>query len=242
MNGYFDIHNHLLPGLDDGSKSMEETRNMLLQAYEEGIRVITATPHYAAGRSMITADMIRAVLEEVTSTLEEETKEIEIILGNELEYNSEMIAALKSGEALTIDNTRYILVEFKPGDSYSQIRIGLYQCIMSGYIPILAHAERYHCLVKMPGLVEELVKLGAYIQINISSFLGRIFDSRASFCHKLMKRGLIHFLGTDAHGSKKRVPRMKKAIHMIRKRYGKEIVQRLLWDNPMIMLENKLIN
>jgi protein-tyrosine phosphatase len=242
MKGYFDIHNHLLPGLDDGSHSMDETRSMLLQAYDEGIRIIVATPHYCAGRSVISVNKMREVLAEVVLTLEEETEKVQVILGNELEYNSDMLDSLRKGEALTIDDTRYILVEFKAYDTFNQIRVGLYHCLMAGYIPILAHAERYHCLVKSPNLVEELVKLGTYIQINMSGILGMRLNPKTSFCHRLLKKGLVHFLGTDAHGSIHRVVKMKNAVQCIRKKYGDNLAQRLLWDNPMIMLANNRLN
>jgi protein-tyrosine phosphatase len=115
----------------------------------------------------------------------------------------------------------------------------LNHCIFAGYIPILAHTERYQCLIKDPLLVWELIKLGAYIQLNFSSVIGTIIDPKVKFCHKLLKNEWVHFLGTDAHGSNERVPRARAAVRFLRKKYGEDTVRQLLWDNPMTMLEDK---
>ncbi len=239
MTGYFDTHCHILPGVDDGAHDMDETRRMLLTSYEEGIRIITATPHYIAGKSNIPVNKLKAIFEEVKLVAEEATEGIQIILGNELFYNLGLIDALKKGDALTIDDTRYILVEFLPSASYHEIRVGLNHCTFAGYIPILAHVERYQCLVKDAILVGELIKLGAYIQVNISSVIGTIIDPKIKFCQKLFKNEWVHFLGTDAHGSKERVPRARAAVRFLRQKYGEDTVRQLLWDNPMTMLEDK---
>ncbi len=239
MTGYFDTHCHILPGVDDGANDIVDTRRMLLTSYEEGIRIITATPHYIAGKSNTPVNQLKAIFEEVKLVAEEVTVGMQIILGNELFYNLGLIDALKKGDALTIDETRYILVEFLPSASYHEIRVGLNHCIFAGYIPILAHVERYQCLIKDYILVGELIKLGAYIQINFSGVIGSIIDPKVKFCHKLLKNEWVHFLGTDAHGSIERVPRARAAVRVLRKKYGEYKVRQLLWDNPMTMLEDK---
>jgi protein-tyrosine phosphatase len=239
MQGYFDLHSHILPGVDDGSKDMEETRRMLLIAYEEGIRNIVATPHYRVGGNNVAVASLKAIYEEVNQIAEGAAKEFHILLGNELLYSSGVIEALKKGEALTIDGTRYILVEFAPGTAYREIRDGLNNCIYAGYIPILAHAERYHCLVKDYFLVRELIKLGVYIQLNYSSLRGKIYDQKVKFCQRLLKKEWVHFIGTDAHGAYERIPHIKEAVAFIKRKYGENAVRQLLWENPMILLEDK---
>lgn len=239
MQGYFDIHSHILPGIDDGAKDMEETRRMLLIAYEEGIRFIIATPHYIPGKNNMATSRIREIYEEVNQIAEDASKEFRILLGNEIFYSPHIIEALKNEDALTIDNTRYILVEFSSNAAYHQIRDGLNNCIYAGYIPILAHAERYQCLLQNIVLVFELIKLGIYIQINYYCIPRGILDSKARFCYKLLKNEWVHFLGTDSHGADGRAPHAKAAVKTIKKRYGEDTVRKLLWDNPLTMLENK---
>lgn len=239
MQGYFDIHSHILPGVDDGAKDMEETRGMLLTAYEEGIRIIVATPHYVAGidHSMVT--QLKEIYETVAQMAASVSEEFQIVLGNELLYNLNLIDALKSGEALTIDGTRYILVEFKPATSFREIWEGINHCIFAGYIPILAHIERYSCLRKDYHLVKDLINSGAYIQLNLSSIKKNIVSSGSRFCHRLLKRKWVHFLGTDCHDLNQRVPHAQDTVNFLRIKYGEETIRRLLWDNPMTMIEDK---
>ena len=103
----------------------------------------------------------------------------------------------------------------------------------------MAHAERYSALRKEPELVNDLIQLGAYIQLNFSSIGRYSFDDRTSFCHKLLQRRWVHFLGTDTHGAEERAPRAKDAVTFLEKRYGKDTIKELLWDNPMTMVEDK---
>lgn len=239
MQNYIDIHSHILPGVDDGAKDMDETRRMLLIAYEEGIRIIVATPHYMTGNNNKSVQSLMELYEEVNRIAESASEDFHVLLGSELFYSPDLIEDLKNGKALTIDGTRFILVEFLPSASYKEIRDGLNQCIYAGFIPILAHCERYQCLLKNPVLVSKLIKLGAYIQVNNSSIPRSILDTKARFCHKLIKNEWVHFLGTDSHGAYERIPRAKETVDSIRKKYGEDTVKQLLWDNPMTMLENK---
>lgn len=241
MEGYFDIHCHILPGVDDGAKDMEEALRMILKAHEEGTRIITATPHYQAGRENVSSEKLKNLTDELNQEVKKAGRDILILLGNELMYSTDLIIHLNQKAALTIDGTRYILVEFMPGTPFREIREGLNHCIYAGYIPILAHAERYACLLKKAELVEELVKLGSYIQINASSITGGITDPRANFGHRLIKKGWVHFIGSDAHGSEERPPILKNAALILKKKYGEDLVRQLLWDNPMTMLEDRFL-
>lgn len=239
MEGYFDIHCHLLPGVDDGAKDIEEALKMISKAYEDGTRFIVATPHYRLGKNNFLSKDLKELKDKLIEAAIGIGKGIEIILGNELMYSSELITALRQKDALTIDNTRYILLEFMLSSSYQEIRNGLNQCIYAGYIPILAHTERYQCLFNNPHLVGDLVHMGSYIQMNSSCLKGGITDAKASFAHKLIKKEWVHFIASDAHGIIERLPSLKNAAGILRKKYGEDMVKQLLWDNPMTMLEDK---
>lgn len=241
MNGYIDIHSHILPGVDDGAKDMDETCKMLTIAYKEGIRVIVATPHYITGVHNVASGSLHYIFKEASKVVKEAGIDIRMELGNELLYSLDLIDALKRGDALTLGGTRYILLEFMPDISYEDIRKGLSNCIYSGYIPIIAHAERYETLIKTPGMVAELIRLGSCIQINMYNITGSIVDSRVKFCHKLLKNSWVHFLGTDAHGINERAPHAREAVNYITKKCGDRTVRQLLWDNPMMMLDNQLL-
>jgi len=239
MQGYIDIHSHILPGVDDGARDMNQTRHMLQLAYQEGIRFMIATPHYEIGCSNMEITKLREVFEQVSLEAHKINKDFQIALGNELFFSMGIIEALQRGEALTIAGTRYILVEFEPNVSYRKIQESLHNCVLEGYIPILAHVERYLCLVEKPNYVEKLIGEGAYIQMNLSSIRGGITSPKANFCKKLLRQELVHFLGTDSHDTAVRAPNAKETVNYLVKKYGEVVVQQLLWDNPRRMLENK---
>jgi protein-tyrosine phosphatase len=238
MQGYFDIHSHILPGIDDGPENMDETLRMLSIAYEEGIRIMLATPHYYAGDKYKSQKIILDLYDRVNEAIIKAGINVIIILGSEIFFSMDIIDALNRGDVLTIDNTRYILIEFPLNISFHELWKGINHCIFAGYIPVLAHVERYVCLQKEPGFVEKLIRLGAYTQVNLSSICNRAFDPKVSLCHKLLKKDWVHFLGTDAHGAYRRTPCAKEAVELLRKKFGAKRVNQLFWENPMTMLEN----
>ena len=238
MIGYIDIHSHILPGVDDGARDIEQTCRMLRTAYKEGIRCIIATPHFELGKKNMDPKQLREILEQVRLEASRIGEDLEIKLGNELLYSNDIIEALQHGEALTISNTRYILVEFLPGISCKELSRALNRCIYAGYIPILAHAERYECLKEL-NEVETIIQMGVYIQINLSSILGGLMNAKANFCKKLLQNEWVHFVGTDAHSDTNRGPYAKEAVRRMSKKYGEALVNGLVWDNPSKMLKDQ---
>ncbi len=241
MNQWIDIHSHILPAVDDGSVSMAQTRKMLEIAYEEGITSIIATPHYGAGCRNPGQDELLGKLELVRQEAGKIDGSYHIELGNELYYSDDIIEHLRKKMALTLAGTRYVLVEFASGDSYRTIRTGLHRLLINGYLPILAHVERYECLYKNYEGINEMIELGAYMQMNISSVMGGMQTHSRGFCRRLMEYGLIHLIGTDSHSDNGRAPRMLDGIRYIRKKFGDEAVRQLLVDNTARLLGNQYI-
>lgn len=137
--------------------------------------------------------------------------ELEISLGQELRYFEELPLYLEQGRALTLAESRYALVEFKPGDGFQTIRRAVRELIQSGFIPVLAHAERYLCL-RETGRTEELVQSGACLQVNAESLTGGLFDRTAAWCLKEIQKGRIHFAASDMHRPDTRPPRLEEAF------------------------------
>jgi protein-tyrosine phosphatase len=113
--------------------------------------------------------------------------------------------------------------------------------MINAYIPIIAHVERYLCLVEEPIRLQKLIDVGAYVQINISSIIGGITNKRARFCKKLIKEDMVHFIGTDAHSEEHRAPFMKEGIAIITKKFGTETAEILGIKNPTLLLDNKYL-
>lgn len=242
MEMYVDIHCHILPGVDDGARDLEESKKMLQMAYDEGIRLIIATPHYHAHRGHERPEVLRKKLELVRRESARISPNFRVYLGNEIHWGQDVPDKLNVGRVLTLNRRRMALVEFSPGDPYERIRQAVQQVQMTGNEVLIAHAERYQCLLEDIDLVEELYEMGAHIQINSGSIIGESGRSVKKFVAELMERDLVFGVGTDAHGVKSRPPKMKKAANHVRKKYGEEYTRRIFFDNPAGLLKKRKKN
>lgn len=241
MNGYLDIHSHILPGVDDGSRDMDMTIQMLGQAYGEGIRCMVATPHYYPGHKNADYISVQEKFEEVCKEAAERFPDLELFLGNEIYYKDEVIKLLEQKQIHTMNGTRYILVEFNVGMEYRKIEQAVKKLTMKGYYPILAHVERYASLYKKEELIEELIGIGAYIQINAETLLGGMFDGYKKYCMKLLANDQVHFLGSDCHNTDSRKAVMEQAVKILKKKIDPQIVERVLVENPKRFLKGDYI-
>lgn len=238
VKAYFDIHTHIVPGVDDGAESLEESLEMISQMREQGVLNIVATPHYPDGKT----EKIKDAFDMLKKSVEDKYPDMKLYLGNELLNGPGVIEALKNKTALTIAGTKYILVEFLPSDSQRKIYSALREYILEGYIPIVAHVERYEALHKNYDILDEIINMGAYIQMNTESLVGGMFDRRAAYCRKLLENGYIHFLGSDCHGAEKRKPLMKHAIEKLKPGFvNSKLAEKILFENPIKMLDGKYI-
>ena len=228
---YIDIHSHILPYIDDGSRDMDMTLEMLRIAQKEGITDMIVTPHYRAGRFKGDSAQIHKLLEEVRELLKREDIPINLYPGTEIYYRSELDEKLEDGTLNTMNGTEYVLVEFSPLESFLYIRNAMEELMGMGYTPILAHAERYQCMCKDIANVRDLKKMGCDIQVNASSVTGDTGFMCKRFVHKLLKEGLVDYIGTDAHNTDSRKPAMKKCADMLYKKYDREYADELLYCN-----------
>ncbi|MDE6636038.1 MAG: histidinol-phosphatase [Lachnospiraceae bacterium] len=239
--GYVDIHTHIIPGVDDGSKNIEESVRMLEIAYNQGIRTIYATPHYGSGKERYDRDYLTGQYELLKEkALGIGDGGIELLLGNEIYYRNGTIDELKSGQALTMNNTKYVLVEFNVDIAYKDLYSALQKLVLAGYRPILAHIERYFCLMKKFDLLYAIKNLGVCMQINASSVIPKI-NSEASFCRKAIREGYISFLGSDCHRTEWRPPCMADAVRVLTKKTPEKIIDRILYKNPVKLYNNEFI-
>jgi len=153
---FVDIHSHILPMVDDGAQNMGETLEMLKLAADEGTKNIIVTPHYKNGRKNASIDAIYERINQVMCMAQKESIDICLYPGHEVFYFSGLAEALEERKILTLNDTNCVLIEFMPGEQYASIRNGIDSLCGSGYVPILAHVERYECLLKDWKLVKEL--------------------------------------------------------------------------------------
>lgn len=241
MDNYIDIHSHILPGLDDGSKSMEETKRMLETASREGIRTIIATPHYCEGRRVPSLTIMEETIQKVRDCIVKDYPKMDIYLGCEIYYSHEIIHLLKEKQLLTMAGSKYILVEFSPVSEFKYMKSGLRELLQEGYWPVLAHVERYRNILNHIDFVQELIDMGVYIQVNAESVTGGLGRTIKRFVKKLLKYNLLHFIGTDAHGDKIRTPQISQCIRYITKKYSDSYVKELFVDNPSKIFKNEYL-
>lgn len=242
MNQFVDIHCHILPGVDDGSQTPEETKAMLQKAWDEGIQIMVATPHYHKQRGKNDIELIKKQLLLTRKLAKEVHPKKQICLGMEIYYGEDVPELLKEGRVVSIRKSRYILVEFSPGDEFQYILNAVRKLQMSGHTVIIAHIERYNCLRKDISNVEYLREMGAYLQVNTGSITGSYGRSVKKFLREVLKAHLVQLVGTDAHGSERRTPKMQEAYKEVVKRCGEEYADQIFGQNAKKVLRNEEID
>ncbi len=239
-NGYIDIHTHILPKVDDGSKNMEQTIEMLKMAHSQGVRAIIATPHYDLGRR-ITVEKIQEITQRVREEAEKIDCNFKIYSGCEIFYEDGCVQALKEKKAMTMAGSRYVLVEFGIGEAYDRIYAGMKEMIAEGYIPIIAHIERYECLQKKRGRVAELIELGCLMQVNLKSLQGSPFQKPAASARRYIRENQVHFLASDCHNIKTRGPQIEDMLRKAKIHINENNINQMLYINPSKVIDNKYI-
>lgn len=237
MEGYIDMHCHILPGVDDGASDIREMKKMLRIAYDEGIRYIIATPHYHPERGHEPPEVLKRRLMLLRDTAHQIDEKFRIYLGAEILFGQDVISGLQEGHILTMNRRNYVLVEFSPMDGFDYIKQSLQQMQLAGYQIILAHVERYHSIREDIGRAERLTNMGIYLQVNADSITGAAGRDAGRFVRELMDKNLVFCVGTDAHDTGRRAPRMKKAAKYVSKRYGEEYMRRIFFGNAKRMLK-----
>lgn len=239
---YVDMHCHILPGVDDGAMDLEQSKRMLRMAAEDGICEIVTTPHYKAGRSRrnVSSERAKELVGELQQWLDHEDIPIHLYIGNEILYNYEIDNLLEAHNVCSLADSFYVLVEFSPKDEYAYIKSGVQKVLMEGYVPLVAHIERYDALHKAER-IEELIDMGAYMQVNAGSITGRGGFATKHRVLGLLKKELIHVVASDAHDDVERVPALSKAAQTVEKKLGREVAEELFYRNPRRIIEGKLI-
>lgn len=238
-----DIHCHILPGVDDGAIDAVEMMAMLRKEYRDGVRRIILTPHFRAGMFEPSMRRIEYRFKKVRDKAARIGQNgIELYLGCEYYRGSDMCRKLKAGVRPTMAGTSYVLVEFSSQDTYTHIRNTIYEMIVNGFIPIIAHIERYEVMVKDFDYVGDLIELGARIQVNADSVLGNNGHKIKRYCKKLMDKDCLHFIASDSHNLSDRAPNLGECAAYVEKKRGLDYAVRIFQENPDEILGRKLIS
>ena len=228
MKYLIDAHCHILPGVDDGAANLDEAKKMLQIAHKEGIRYIIATPHFHPQRGHASPEKIQQFLRQEAEKIDEKMR---IYLGRELFYREDLCKDLASVEALTMNGRPCILVEFHEGEEYEYIRRGLQKLQLSGLQVILAHIERYKSVSEDIDRAMEIYDMGILIQVNAESIMGKSGRKVKAFVRELLEEEVVFCVGSDAHDTHSRPPKMKKAAAYVEKHCGYDYAKAIFNDN-----------
>ena len=240
----FDIHCHILPGVDDGSRNMDITMDMLDIAYEEGTRDIILTPHYMLNRNLYTYAELDQHFENLKKEVQASGKypDLNLYLGNEILYEEGVVTKLREGDIHTMNGTKYVLVEYNIRTPFSEIQHSIDELIQARYWPIIAHVERYQALENNLDRVADIIDKGVLLQMNISSVEGGFLNENKRWCRKLVKKGYITFFGTDAHNTDARAPYTQEFIRWIKKKCGEDDARWMLEEAAHYIIDGKYID
>jgi protein-tyrosine phosphatase len=236
-----DLHCHILPGVDDGAQSLEEAVAMCRMAIADGCEAMVATPHQRRGEWWnADREHLAALADEVQDAL---GSELRVHLGGEVHVDSGLLAEVEKlpdgGGILPLAGSRYLLIEFGPHGAPSEAIHLIHELMVAGWRPIIAHPEFIPWLAAEPEVLARLVSLGATLQVTAMSVTGDFGRRPQADCYALLDAGLVHFVASDSHGTRRRPPGLQRACKLIASRWGHEAAQRLTRDNPRAVLEDR---
>lgn len=229
---FVDIHCHLIPGIDDGAKSWDETLAMARMAVEDGFGTMIVTPHQLGAYRHNTGAIIRERAAELQRVLTEHNIPLRILPGADVRIESDMVPLLRKGEVLTLaDQRKHVLLEL-PHDIYIPLDRLLAELTAARIVGILSHPERNQGILENPRVVPPLVASGCLTQVTAGSLLGAFGPQLQRFTEDLIAQRLVHFVSTDAHGPKSRRPLLRRAFDRVTEIAGSDTALALCCRNP----------
>lgn len=226
--GFVDIHQHLLWGMDDGAESRQVMLEMLNHAREQQIRYICATSHAMPGIRPFDLCRYEQRLAEAQEICDKNRWPIRILPGSEVAWTFNTVNALKQGRIPTLNHSDYVLLEFWPSVRWYELEDAVRQTLCAGFVPILAHVERYRCFFWNPRQAAVMKqRYPLFYQVNTSSILGGEGFLRRRCTGELLKRRLVDAVATDAHNCTVRPPQMLEVYQRLKTEYDADYADAL---------------
>ncbi|WP_400243867.1 tyrosine-protein phosphatase [Niallia sp. JL1B1071] len=233
-----DIHCHILPGVDDGAATIEDSLEMARAAVKEGITTIIATPHHKNNQFSNPKSTILTKVNDLNTVLKQENIPLTILPGQEVRIYGEVLEDYYKEEILTLNHTKYLFIEFPSSSVPRYAERLLYEIQTEGIIPIIVHPERNKELQEKPDLLYQFVKNGALTQVTASSVAGYFGKNVKKFSEQLIESNLTHFLASDAHNVHNRSFKVMEAFDTIEDNFGVDYIY-LFKENAELLLEDR---
>ena len=238
-----DLHCHILPGIDDGPKTLKESLEMARIFEQAGYSHVVATPHAVPGTTwMPKPGEIRDLLAELKHAIAKEGIKLKVLPGMEVALDPQISALIANSRVQTLAGTSYVLIE----PPFQRLPLGwehaIFDVLSKGFSVLLAHPERCTQLSAKPQLCDELIESGVYFQVNWDSFLGHHGRTTQKMAIYLAAKGFIHCLATDSHDSKSRnAMQVQRAAETIEELMGPRNLQLISRENPIRVLRNEAL-
>lgn len=233
-----DIHCHILPGIDDGAATIEDSVAIANAAVKEGITTIVATPHHKNNQFSNPKSSILTNVNNLNTVLKQENIPLTILPGQEVRIYGEVLEDYYKEEILTLNHTKYLFIEFPSSSVPRYAERLLYELQTEGIIPIIVHPERNKELQEKPDLLYQFVKNGALTQVTASSVAGYFGKNVKKFSERLIECNLTHFLASDAHNVHNRSFKMMEGLDVVEENFGVDYVY-LFKENAELLLEDR---
>lgn len=235
-----DIHTHILPYADDGADTTDDALDMLHHAKSDGVTGIILTPHTHFEDYLNTTQVISRLVESFMKETENRRPDIPLYIGSEAYFTSSFREQFYMGEIPTLCGSRYVLTEFSFRRPPEDILPVFEQLSKDGYVPIIAHPERYpYWRDAIAPDLRYLLRLGVRLQITAGSLLGQFGDRAQRIARSLLDAGNVSFVASDCHDPFDRSPRLSGANEFIAQSYGAQAVQTLFYTNPQKIINNE---
>lgn len=234
-----DLHAHILPGLDDGPETIEESIDMIYAAFENGTDRIFATSH--GNCYPYSMEDYYKVLETLRKRLKDYQIPVEILPGMELFFDHHLCERLERKEVITMNHGNYILLEFDFQEHPEQVSQAIYQIQALGYQVILAHPERYDCMQDNPDFIYDLIQRDCAMQVNKGSISGAFGGRAARLAYGMLRSNLVQIIASDAHDDSYRTISMKRTWRFLKEEFSWGYAELLLEQNPCRIMNNEEI-
>lgn len=234
-----DVHSHILPGVDDGARNRKQSMRMLDIASNQGIQKIILTPHFMPGKKNSSREKVLEELIWLQKYCDEQGYGITLYPGQEIYYHEEVPELLEEGEIFTLAESDYVLVEFSPMDDFRYIRNCLASIQAVGFVPVIAHVERYESVCNKPfDKLAELRDMGVLIQVNMASVEGKMGKKIQKLVLSMIKKQYVDLLGTDAHSDGSRAPYTCNCKEILCRKCPADYIEKLFYENAEKIIQD----
>jgi len=242
LTAFYDLHTHILPGVDDGPTNIEDSVAMARVAAEDGTVAILATPHNQDVTQNHSIDYIKNLVEKFRQELKSKNVQIEILLGMENHLEPNLPQHVSDGNALPINATRYILVELPFTIYPNHTEEVLFKLRLQGLTPVIAHPERNSEIQRNPLILKSLVEEGILAQVTAGSLLGSFGREAKKSSETLLRRGLVHIIASDTHHYfGPRNPALSAGVAAAARIVGDQRAQNMAGNTPKAILNNEVV-